>query len=227
MWYKSKLILSALVMLLITTGCDKRPENVLDDSEMVDLMTDLLLADALEQSSSMSQFPDSIRHDLGERILREHGINRVTLDSTFSWYSRNIDDYYRLYAKVDKQLKKMRKSVGGNLPETENENNIWELPGYFKFTDFAAGDAMTFALPGEKVEKGEELKWRLFSEENVSLDLLIGIDYEDGTSSFTRRETHGGHTELTVVADTALKASRIYGFIWAERTGRSIWIDSI
>ena len=224
---KFKSIIFTIVMWLMLTGCEKRPEHVLSDSEMVDLMTDLLLADALEQSTSKSVLPDSVRNNLGESILYERGIDRTTLDSTFIWYSRNLDDYYRLYSKVDRRLKKLKKNVGTAVPESEIENNIWDLPGYFKFTNSGAGDAMTFVLPGEAVEKGEELKWKMYLEPDAHADLMIGIDYENGYSSYTRREASGGHTELSVVADTSLRASRIYGFIWADREKRPIWIDSI
>lgn len=214
------------MVVLILSGCDKRPDNVLSDSEMADLMTDLILAEAMEQHS-MANLNDSLRATLGERILVQHGVNRATLDSTISWYSRNVDDYYRLYAKVDKRLKKMKKGVGAGEVESEQENDVWELPRYVQFSKTGVGDAFTFQLPGGIVEKGEELKWKMYVGPNASFDLLLGIDYEDGTSSFTRKEFSNGRHELSVIADTALKISRVYGFIWVERRMMPAWVDSI
>lgn len=213
--------------LFLLSGCDKRPDNVLSDSEMVDLMTDLLLADAIEQSVSIGEIPDSVRRNLGESILKQHGVERATLDSTFSWYSRNLDDYYRLYAKVDKRLKKMKKSVNSGASETQIENNIWELPPYLRFSKYGAGDLITFTLPGETVGKGEELKWRMRFESGTSADIMIGIDYADGTSSYTRREVSGGKIELSVIADTVSSPIRVYGFIWPDRRNMPVAVDSI
>lgn len=220
-------LLLITVTILIVAGCDKRPEGVLSDSEMTDLMKDLVLADALEQSSSYSNLPDSVRRNLGESILRQHGVDRATLDSTFAWYSRNIDDYYRLYAKVDKRLKKMKKQITPDNNEIEIGNNIWDLPSYIRFSKFSSGEAVTFQLPGDAVAGGEELRWKMYLDPNSSADLMLGIDYENGTSSYTRKDINGGKIELSVVADTALRATRIYGFIWPNMRNNTVWVDSI
>lgn len=224
------LIFAAIIIIMIlASGCDKRPEGVLSESEMENLLTDLFIAEAYEQSPEASKLPDSIRNNLGDAVLKQHGVDRAILDSTYSWYSRNLDDYFRLYAKVEKRLDKMRKKAGGatNSGDDELKNDIWSLPKNLQLSPSAYGNSFTFSIPGDILTGGEQLIWKLHSKGQTNLDVLVGIDYIDGTSSLSRREFQDGRIDITVVADTTLKAKRIFGAIIAERRAMPIWLDSI
>lgn len=94
------ILVAILGGVLIFPGCHRHPEGILSDSEMEELMVDLILAEAYGQNSASSELPDSVRSKLGEGVLIRHGIDQQTLDSTYSWYARNLDDYYKLYARV-------------------------------------------------------------------------------------------------------------------------------
>lgn len=215
-----------ITLLTLCGGCDKRPKGVLSDSEMESLMTDLLLAEAYSKSADARDLPDSVRNRLGEAVLKEHGVDQATLDSTYAWYSRNLDDYFKLYSRVDKNLQQRRQKVGGSASD-EIENDIWTLPRHLVLSPNGYGNSLTFTLPGDVLTGGEQLRWRLRMNGTSSINVLLGIDYEDGTSSIIRREFQGGKVDVSLVADTAHNARRIFGFISASKRDMPIFVDSI
>ncbi len=215
-----------LCFLLIIGGCRKRPKGVLSDSQMESLMTDLLIAESYSRTEEARRLPDSVRDNLGEAVLKAHGVDRAQLDSTYAWYARNIGDYYRMYEKVERNLAKQKKKAGNSAGEN-NENNIWTLPRYLMLSPMANGNALTFNLPGETLTGGEQLRWKMKMNSAASVDVLIGIDYDNGMGAVARKEFQGGSIDMTIIADTALKPSRIYGFVSASRRDLPVWIDSI
>lgn len=208
-------------------GCSDRPDGVLSDSEMESLMTDLLLADAYNQTGNARQLPDSVRATLGEAVLRRHGVDHATLDSTYAWYARNLDDYYKLYDRVERRVAKSRAKVsptgGGDV-----ENDIWNLPKLVMFSPAARGNSLVFSLPGTSIAKGDRLEWKMHLSSDTEGDVMLGVDYTDGTSSVSRIEIAGKRSaSLQVIADTSRTPSRVYGSIIVEARQLPVWADSI
>lgn len=220
------LLTAGLCLASILSGCDDRPKGVLSDSEMESLLTDLILADAIYNSSEGHKLPDSVRNSLSEAVLRLHGVDRATLDSTYSWYGRNLDEYYKLYANVDKRLQKLRKQSGGGTQKVD-ENDIWALPKHLVLSPSSYGNSFTFKLPGDMLAGGEELRWKMKMNGFSSVNVLLGIDYADGTSSINKREFQGGNVDIAVIADTANQARRIFGYLVTDRKNMPIIVDSI
>lgn len=221
--------LTAVMSLIIgASSCEKRPDKVLSDSEMEDLMTDLMIAEAYEQSSASDAMPDSIRRSIGDAVLKSHDVDRETLDSTFAWYARNLDDYYRLYAKVERRLAKLSKEAGANIDPDKNRNDIWPLTKHLQFSPFANGNSLVFRLPGNTVAPGEKLEWHMHLNSESKVDMELGIDYENGTTSIARREFNGTRSiSLSVIADSALTPRRVFGVVRLNRRDMPAWADSI
>lgn len=215
-----------LALICISGACNRRPEHVLSDSEMESLLTDLILADAYEQSSYSRNLPDSVRRTLADAVLRQHGVDQATLDSTFAWYSRNLDDYYKLYARVDKRIAKMSKNVNGNVDQ--NLNDIWQLPVRIQLSPMAKSEAFVFELPAEAVTKGDKIEWYFRLNNDIKADVALGIDYTNGATSISRRElTSSKNVSMTLVVDTALSPRRIFGLVRVQRRDLPLWLDSI
>lgn len=221
-------VIFILAIICISTACNKRPEYVLSDSEMESLLTDLLLADAYEQTAASRSLPDSVRMTLTDAIMTQHGVDQQTLDSTYAWYSRNLDDYYRLYTRVDKRIAKMNKKVGGNVNDNKDLNNIWQLPVRIQLSPLAYSDAFVFEMPGESVGKGEKLEWYFRLSNEVRADATLGVDYTNGATAISRRELSGSrNASLNLIVDTLLTPRRIFGLLRVSRRDMPLWLDSI
>lgn len=229
--YKILSTVLAVILLILCCGCNRRPPGVLSDKEMEDLLVDMSIADAYEQSAAGRNLPDSIRRNIGERVLKAHGVDYATLDSTYIWYAANLDEYQKLYARVEKRLGRMRAKVEGES-DTKNtdqpENDIWDLPKHILFSPLAQNDALVFELPGETVGSGERLEWKMWIGNNAEAKLLLGVDYSDGTKSIIERSFNGERNpEIKLMTDTGRVVNRVFGVMSVPRISMPVTADSI
>lgn len=221
------LMIWACVCLLIG-ACNRRPEGVLSDSEMESLLTDMVIAEAYEQSSSSSSLPDSVRSRLTESVMMKHGVDQATLDSTYAWYGENLDDYYKLYDRVTRRLAKLRTKAGGKVSGSSIENDIWILPKHILFTQLSNSDGLVFHFPGDYMQKGESLEWRMRLSADSEAEVMLGVDYEDGATSLTSQTFRNDRRILLdLVTDTSKNVKRIFGTVRIPKKSLPIWIDSI
>lgn len=216
--------------LLMIAGCSKRPDGILSDKQMEDLLVDMLTADAYEQSAAGRSLPDSVRKSLGESVLASHGVDMATLDSTYIWYAANLDDYYKLYSKVEKRLEKRRSKLEGSVKkgEADNSDDIWQLPRHIIFSPLGTGDAMVFELPAEAIGKGDRLEWKLWTGTGSETTLQLGIDYTDGSTSIVEREFRGDRNpSVKLHSDTTRMIERIYGVLKVNSNAMPMAVDSI
>lgn len=218
------------IMAMLAGGCEKRPEGVLSDAEMEKLLTDMLLADALEQSAPGRELPDSVRLSLGESVMKAHGVDYATLDSTYGWYAKNLDLYYKMYARVEKRLDKTRRDLAGRGRKNEVilQNDIWELSRHLQFNRLGTGESVVFELPGDAIESGERLEWKMHLSNIKPTILTLGIDYSDGTIAIIDREYRNDQNPvIRLVSDTARQPVRIYGVMSVSRNDMPLYVDSI
>ncbi len=101
--YLSVFILS----ILLATGCSDRPKGILSEDKMVQVMVDLQIAEAYERSGDANEYLHGQNRELlGRGVLMEHGVTVEEMDSTIAWYGKNMDEYSKLYKKIDAELNK-------------------------------------------------------------------------------------------------------------------------
>ncbi|MDE7081580.1 MAG: DUF4296 domain-containing protein [Muribaculaceae bacterium] len=218
------------VLWLLLAGCDRRPDGVLSDSEMESLMTDMILADAYRQTAAGRAMPDSVSLHLGESVMKAHGVSYAELDSTYAWYARNLDDYYKLYGRVQKRVAARRDRIAGNVMRAEGQlaNDIWSLPQHLTFSPMVASDAFVFELGGDAVNAGERLEWKMHLSGYDETSLLLGVDYSDGAVSVMERTFRNDRKpSLSLVTDTSRTVSRIFGVLTVGRRSMPVYADSI
>lgn len=227
-YYFHVLVVIAVMVMMIMCSCSDRNKEVIGKSKLINLLVDMTIAESVEQSSYARELPDSIRFHLTEGILKEYGVTRIELDSTMAWYGRNLDEYVKLYAEVDKRLQKRITRESGIREKERTEDNLWPLHEHYWFTPFAADGALVFEMPGEGIGQGESLDWSMIFSSAPNIDLLLGVDYDNGTSSYIKRSYRGDRRLLlTLVTDTARRVQRIYGALRVEESGLPAWVDSI
>lgn len=221
-------VLAFVALIILGIGCDRRPKGVLSDDEMAELLTDMTIAESLQQSSAQRTLSDSARRALGDGILKQHGIDKAVFDSTLLWYGKNLDDYVELYALVDKKIAERMKKSGSALQTADIGDNIWNLPKHYWMTPLASSETLVFELPGESMERGEMLEWSMRLNTMRVADLLLGVDYTDGTSTIQRSSFRGdSRLMLTLMSDTARTPKRIFGTLHIDRASLPAYIDSI
>lgn len=105
-------------LVLFVTSCSffvPKEEGVIDEEKFIDVLVDIHFADAVIIVKGYRHSNDSTTIDLFyDDVLKKHNISRNALNKTINYYSKNINEYDRLYDKVLENLTK--KQVEFNEP---------------------------------------------------------------------------------------------------------------
>ena len=223
------LLLSAIVFC----GCSDKPKGTLSERKMVKLMADLQLAEAYSNTVGLSHYgaTDS-REEIGKGVLAAHDVSQEQLDSTLSWYGRNIDDYTNLYEKVDKEIMSRRKKImrEGSQKEINSADMLWPYQSHGVLSTLGNSDAWILSLESPSLERGDILEWSLRLSETTQLNGVLGVEYTDGTSDANSQMLTGSRRkyEIQLQTDTGKTVRRIYGTLrLRESDQKPIYADSI
>ncbi len=104
---RTRLIAIIFLIILATTftGCDKRPEYVLDKERMTALLYDIQLAEALSKCN-FSPVNQKQKLYLYKSVFEHHQVTLEQFDSCIAWYTRHQDIYTEINKTVIKQYGK-------------------------------------------------------------------------------------------------------------------------
>lgn len=218
-----------VVALLLGAGCNKRPKGVLSDDEMVGLIADMQIAEVYMQQHNSGYYNDSIRDSAVQWALDKHGLSKADFDSTMTWYGRNIDDYLNLFGKVDAELAKRQNRAIGETEKNLVSTDLWPYSRHILISENAPSNGLAFSLPLNDIPKGERITWKMRLKGLSSGSVLLGVDYDNGMSSYTYQTQNGNSKiDLTLQTDTAYNVKRVFGYMRTkEDHSLPIWIDSI
>ncbi|MDE7420111.1 MAG: DUF4296 domain-containing protein [Muribaculaceae bacterium] len=219
--------------LLLSAGCSKRPKDILSEDKMVKVMVDLQIAEAYERSGYSNDYLNGKdREMLGRGILMQHGVSVEEMDSTLAWYGRNMDEYPKLYKKIDAELNKRQIKYARAAGESENEGSsadLWPYSRHFVLDNKSLTDGLIVEIPTTEMAPGDKLTWKMLVDGGASRSLALGVDYENGTSEVYRISNAGFDkwSELSLQTDSTLTVNRIFAVADFHNPTSRILIDSI
>lgn len=224
---KSRLAFALVCSLVIlASGCIRRPKGVLSDKDMAPVLADLELADAYLKSNPTDK--NEMREALLTDILARHKVSRADYDSTMAWYARNVDQYYEVCDLVNKELLKKKTAMTGEIAGQEEANDLWPGIKMSVVLPNSISDGIDFSMPTARVEKGERLQWRMRFNEMAGGTALLGVEYDNGRKAFTSSSLRGKQMELKLQTDTNFSVIRVFGNVAFEKGTRlPLWADSI
>ncbi len=225
---KKSLIPIALLTLAGICSCHRNPE-VIPEKKLVNLLADMEIAEAYSRQPG-SQFP---RDSIGLSVLRHYGVSPQQLDSTLGWYGRNMDDYARLYAKIDERLEARLREIS-NLNErvnSEGQRDIWNHSRFLMISPQQIGDGYVFSQLQPELAPGERVEWKMRVQGNAGIEMLLGVEYDDGESKYSTQNISSGLRKgLMIQTDTARTVRRLFGSLYLKGGPQSdmrLLIDSI
>lgn len=97
--------LLAFALLFCLSACVSRPDYVIDEETMTELLTDIHMSEGLLEVQQ-NQLRES--QDYGQEIMAavylKHGVTRAQYDTSLVWYSQNLKKLIRIYEDVNKNL---------------------------------------------------------------------------------------------------------------------------
>lgn len=218
-----------LLALLMLFSCEKRPDHVISDKKMISIMADMEMGEAYVQTHGINGNSEEAKKRVVSYILKKNGVSRADFDASIEWYGRNIDKYSELYAKVDQELARREKKMSGSGESESNVNDLWPYSRHIAMSRLASSDNVAFSLPRDEESKGEKITWRVHFNTIPTGNIMLGVNYADGSAGYVSRSTTGQRNiDISFQSDTSRRVSNIFGNLRiTDRSGANIWIDSI
>ena len=224
-------LIPAALALAALAACSGGDDH-LSEGKMADVIADLQIAEAISNSSTDFQ-TDSARNVMRMAILEKHGITQEEYDTSLRWYGHNLDKYTKLYERVEKVLAgKERKFMASSESEKggkENGMQLWPYSPMAFISPLGNSDAIQFSIPVNDLPKGERLKWKMRLSKTAPVQIMLGVDYADGATSYISQR-YSGNTRLEVQlqGDSIRTITRLYGYMRvSRRSDLPVWADSI
>jgi hypothetical protein len=112
-----KKFVAIIFICLVVISCNftkkKKPTyKIIPEKELVKLLVDYHLAEAMSNSSSFREKFRKVKViSLTDSVIIQHGYTHVDLDSTISYYSGNPTEFSIIYEKVITELSRMEAKV--------------------------------------------------------------------------------------------------------------------
>lgn len=104
----SSLLLGIWLLSACTAPEDKRPDNLIPDDQMADILTEVHLAEAQVSRLSLRSIDSSniaYKH-LESQILKKFGVDTATYRKSYIFYSSHPANMEAIYQRVTGKLKK-------------------------------------------------------------------------------------------------------------------------
>lgn len=219
------LVLCTVCVLFLLSGCNKRPDDVLSEEQMVDILTDIELAQAYNRTTPAgATYID--RKVLVNSVLDKYGVSQAQMDSTIAYYGRNMDEYYLLYDKVERNLRS--KNPTASIEQINQSDDFWPYHRFTVFLPNQLGNELVFSIPADKLERGNTIEWLLHLSASGNGNIMLGVEYDNGVSSFIKKPTGVNVSQqISLQTDTGLNVKRIFGSLSVEDRAMPFWADSI
>lgn len=221
------------VFLALLASCSKRPDDIIKEDKMVEIMADLQIAEAYSRFGKAEPDMDgSNRELLGRGVLMSHGVTVEEMDSTLAWYGRNMDEYSKLYKKVDEHLARKQQKYAKAAGESNNSGpstDIWPYGRHFVIDRNQTTDGLVVSIPLPEIETGDKLTWKMRTFGATSRRMTLGVDYDNGRSEIVNISNRALEPwiETSLQTDSLRTVTRIFAILEVERSTPKVFIDSV
>lgn len=237
---KKSLYLACLLAAILLTACSKTPKGIIPEHKMAELLADMSEGDAIVELNRSEYEQDDARKALKQAILQKNGYTQEEFNKALMWYGHNLDVYDEVYDDVisileDRQndARKEAKAAGEKLVAAGDSVDVWQLPHSLLFDRRQTGDQMqlAFSMPADsEMHKGDRYEWRMqIVNARNSANLLIGVDYTDGSSEF---QSQGLMPEMAssivLQTDSTRTPKRVFGYVdYRMSMENAVFVDKI
>lgn len=112
--------LSVFLMACTSNTIMKKPDDLIPKNQMVDLLTDMLIASGAENiknadlERNVNYFP---------LVFEKYGIDSTRFKESNFYYTSQIDDFEKILKKVDERLKAMKEKIDGEIKLQDSLKN--------------------------------------------------------------------------------------------------------
>lgn len=191
-----------------------RDKEVLSEKKLVSLLADLEVAQIWQRREGSAEHLSA--DSVALAVLKAHGVTPAQLDSTMGWYGKNVDDYQKLYARVEKELDKRLTSISKQKPKEDVEGlqDLWTGPRFARIGGNGNTPAIVFSIENPEMEPGQILEWKMRNSSGSNIEMLLGGEYAGGDNVYTTQVFYSSSVSgMKFYTDSTRMLKRIYGVL--------------
>lgn len=223
-WY------SVILLAFCFTACQvKRPDTVLSDAKMENVLYDFHIAKAMGEDIPYNESYKRVLYI--ESVYKKYGITQADFDSSMVWYARNPETLTKIYEKVNTRLKAERDGINQLIAIRDNKPkeslpgdsiDVWTWRHIYQLTGMPLNNKLAFTIPVDtNFRDRDTLKWTVRFRfpngmpDNMSAPLMaMQILYAKDTIGDILKVNKPGIQTLSLAADTLGEIKEIRGFIY-------------
>lgn len=211
-------VIIALLTLTVVASCIDRPDYVLDESQMVDVLVDVHRAEGLLEIQHINGVhPDEnerYQREVMAAVLQKHGVTRLQYDSSLMWYAQHLKLLTRVYSHVDERLQEEHEQWSLQVAESRtfaaslagDSVDLWSLRRHQVLDQYRHTDARYWEIPSDSnFMAGDTLHWHFIVRQlapgqqlvaAVSLTPVLELDERGNTKPEQRQAPVGYQCRL-------------------------------
>lgn len=149
-------------ILLVFAACG-RPKGVLNQHDMVNVLTDLHKLDGSLLAKGITYNEFDKKSECYASVLKKYDITQAEFDSSLIWYSKNSKNFDRVYEQVIVQLTALQSDINhgkyhfvDSVELAKIKYNIWSKRTKYVLTKDSTRTHLNFEIPDQNFMLGDE-----------------------------------------------------------------------
>jgi hypothetical protein len=217
--------------MFMLAGCKvRKPEGVIPESQMENLLYDYHIAKALGENLPYNENYKKALYV--EYVFRKYKTTEAVFDSSLVWYTRNADVLSKIYERLNKRLKTEQSEIDHLMAMRDHKPklsapgdsiDLWVLDRMTLLTGNPLNNRLTFAIPSDSNFKARDtIRWNMYYHfldarpDSAGAALMsMAIQYaNDSVISKTNRVYASGMQNICLQADTLGDIKEIRGYVY-------------
>lgn len=217
-------ILFFLTLILPFSCKIKRPNNLIPEDKMKDILIDYHLAKAI---SNEIPYSEAYKKEAYKNyVFRKHGITESEFDSSMVWYSRNTKEIEKIYEEIETRISSRLATVDNAMRQRENKFlkkssndsvDIWGGAKYYFLGTMPNNSLLFFSEDIDTTfHRKDEIKFKadfnfIKGTEDKKAIATISLLYKnDSIANFTRTITSNGVDSICFITSDKQDINKLY-----------------
>lgn len=227
-----KLCFFFILMLTVMACKVKRPDGVIAESQMEELLYDYHLARSMGENLPVS---DNYKKALYiQSVFQKYDVTQAEFDSSMVWYTRHTDILAKIYEKINDRLKEEQAIINHMVAIRDKKSpvsqpgdsvELWFMEQVSCLTNAQDNNKISFVIPADvNSQDRDALVWKAsffypskagkaMPETYMAMQMIYR---NDSVITSSRKITRSGEQEIRLQSDTLGALREVRGYIYFE-----------
>lgn len=223
-----------ILLALSAWACEpSKPDEILSESKMEDILVDYHLAQGMAESAEKGR--EQLRYEYIQAVFHKHKVTETAFDSSMIYYSIKAEALAKIYKKVTERIEAQATWMGANVNTVQNKYanlsnqgdtaNIWTDRTYYTIQKEELNNLYRFTIMADSTfKKGDSFLWRFNSTyhsevHNQEAYAIFVLRYEnDSVATIQENVREDGITEMRLPSHNvdSLDIKSVSGYIFMQ-----------